>query len=436
MTSPRPCPNSVIRPDTSHSLEWLSSVLYVGNRIHLSARVSRTDRPGEAHQLFGLCAFKDGRALLIPVDSAAAGVGCLRLYRPQKLGARALRTLLILGLRTGLARYILPGAGDLSPGYPLANGARAMFLLDYLREVLGRNDAVFGISFGPPGPVRKPVIAVASRTGQMLGFAKIGWNERTVSLVENERRALEALAGYPFKFGRFPRVTHFGRWNGRCVLMSEPLPIQGRAGGDRKLRPLHIRFLTEVARINQVRRPFAESGFLSRLRGRQQHLRRSPPVVDAAVVEKGLDFLTDSLGSIDIPWVWRLGDFTPWNTRIEKREHRIACIDVEYAEEDGIPGWDLFHFLTQIAGENIHAAGVVLSALRDARPYFEALSIDPRLVPPLYVAYLLDLSTLWAEMWAQHNRPLSAEAGRALARLAGLLEESMHTQAAQQVRTR
>ncbi|HVP18668.1 MAG TPA: hypothetical protein VMU36_06695, partial [Spirochaetia bacterium] len=75
------CRNSFIRSSTqeSRSLEWLSSILSVGNRISLNANVSSADAPGRPRQLFGWCALKDGRALLIPVDSAAAGIGSLRL---------------------------------------------------------------------------------------------------------------------------------------------------------------------------------------------------------------------------------------------------------------------------------------------------------------------------------------------------------------------
>jgi hypothetical protein len=428
------CRNSFIRsnPEESRSLEWLDSVLSVGDRISLSARVSRIDARGRPRQLFGWCALKDGRALLIPVDSAAAGIGSLRLYRPQKLGPRVSRALLILGLRAGLARYVLPGAGALAQGHSLTDGGSATFLLEYLREAFGHSDTTFGIYFGAPGPVRKPVVAVISRQGQMLGFAKIGWNEQTVSLVENEKRTLEALAVHPFNFGRFPRVTHFARWNGKCLLITEPLPFGGRE--DRKLRPLHIRFLTEVARIGQVRRRFTESGLFSRLRVRLHDLRGSIPAVHATLVERALDFLKDSLGSTDIPWVWRLGDFTPWNTRIERREHRIACIDVEYAEKDGIPGWDLFHFLSQTAGKNVRTANIVSAVQRDSLAYFEALCIRPQLIPTLYVAYLSDLYTLWAQLWARNNRPLTADAADAMARLVGLLDQSIRKQATERTR--
>ncbi len=436
MTRPGTFRNSFIRSDPQElrSLEWLNSVLSVGDRISLTARVSPAETRGRSRQLFGWCALKDGKALLIPMDSAAAGMGSLRLYWPQKLGPRVSRALLILGLRAGLARYVLPGAGAQAQRHSLTEGGSATFLLDYLRETFGCRDSVFGIYFGTPGPVRKPVVAIMSPQGQMLGFAKIGWNEQTVSLVENEKHTLEALAVHPFEFGRFPTVMHFARWNGRCVLITEPLPFQGGGRQDRKLRPLHIKFLTEVAGIRLVRRRFTESEFFSRLSRRLQYLRQSTPSVHTTLAEKAFGFLTDSLGSTAVPWVWRLGDFTPWNTRVEKKAHRIACIDVEYAERDGLPGWDLFHFLSQAAGNNVRTANIVSGVQREARAYFEALRIGPHLVPLLYVAYLLDLSTLWAQLWAQDNRPLTADARHTMARLVVLLDESIRKQAAGRAR--
>jgi len=429
----RPAP---VRPHPHEltSLEWLNSVLSVGSRISLSAGISHTDARGRPHQLLGWFALKDGRALLIPLDSAAAGIGSLCLYRPQKIGPRISRTLLILGLRAGLARYVLRRAGSLVQSHPLKNDDGATFLLDYLREAIAQDDALFAIHFGAPGPVRKPVIAIMSRQGQTLGFAKIGWNVQTVSLIENEKRSLDALAARPLQFGRFPKARHFARWNDRCVLITDPLPLQGGRRTDRRLRPLHVQFLIEIAVISVVRGSFRESGFFSRLRVRLDCLRDTIPVDHARILEKALDSLTASLGTIDIPWVWRLGDFTPWNTGIEKKAGRIACIDVEYADRDSIPGWDIFHFLRQAAGQNSGKVDIASAAQRDGLAYFEALSIYPRLIPTLYAAYLFDLYTLWAVLWVRHDQPLTSRAAETLAHLTGLLDESMQKQEAERAR--
>ncbi len=409
------------------SLEWLNSVFSVGDRISPGDGFSRTDAPGPL-PLLGWLALRDGRILLIPLDSAAAGIGSLCLYNPQKIGPRISRELLILGLRVGVARRVLQGAGALVHTRSPKNDGGPGFLLDYLREVFGQDDVVFGIHFGAPGPVRKPVIAILSRQGQPLGFAKIGWNGRTVSLVENEKRSLEALAARPLKFGRFPGARHFARWNDRCVLVTDPLPLQGGRRKDRQLTPLHIQFLIEVAGISQVRGRFKESAFFSRLRVRASGLRGVIPSAHSLILEKALDFLTSALDSIDIPWVWRLGDFTPWNTGIEKEARRITCIDVEYADRDSIPGWDIFHFLSQAAGQGIRRVDVASTAQRECRAYFEALGISPRLIPALYAAYLCDHYSLWAQLWAQDNQPLTAHAAEALARLTGLMDESVRKQ--------
>ena len=415
------------RLEEGSSLEWVSSLLGIGHPISEDARVSKTD----ATALLGRIALRDGRTLLVPMGPAVTGIGSLRLYRPQKLGPRIWRTLLIVALRTGVARRVLQKARALVQGPSAGNRGDATFLLDSLREMFGHRDIVFGLHFGAPGPVRKPVVAIMTEGGDFLGFAKIGWNEQTVSLVENEKRCLEALALHPLKSGRFPTVLRYARWDGRCMLVTAPLPLHRGRREDRKLGPVHLQFLIEVAAISRARESFARSGFFSRLQGRLSHLTDVIPAGPASIPGKALDFLASTLGSADIPWVWRLGDFTPWNAGVEKGARRIACIDLEYAEKESIPGWDIFHFLSHAAGRNARGADVVSTAQRRCRAYFEALDIGPRLIPALYVAYLLDLYTLWARIWARHDGQLTPPAARALSRLIRLADQSMRTQEAQ-----
>jgi hypothetical protein len=417
------------------SLDWLSSALAADVRNaapRISApRVSRADERGRPPRLLCRLSIRDGRTLLIPMDTAAAGIGALRLYRPQRLGARISRTMLTAALRAGIARYLLPAAGALVQIQAEKHGGGAPFLLDYLEEVFARDDPVFGIHFGASGPVRKPVVAVVSRHGRTLGFAKTGWNEHTVSLVENERRTLEALSAAPLAHGRFPAVRHFARWNGRCVLVTEPLSLRGGGMSGRRLTPLHLQFLIEVAGISEHRRSFEESGLFARLRGRLSSMRSAIPAAHARALDEAVDFLASSLGSIEIPWVWRLGDFTPGNTGIEPAAGRITCIDVEYAESDGVPGWDLFHFLGQDAGRSTRSRDIISAVRRDCHSYFDALRISPRLIPVLYAAYLADHYSLWAQLWARCDGPLTAPAAEALARLVGLLDESVREQKAE-----
>jgi hypothetical protein len=140
-----------------------------------------------------------------------------------------------------------------------------------------------------------------------------------------------------------------------------------------------------------------------------------------------LDLLAARLDSAEIPRVWRLGDFTPWNAGIEKEGRRVACVDVEYAEAEGIPGWDIFHFMTSAAGRSIRGLDIASIVMRECPGYFDALAIERTQIPSLYAAYLADQYTLWARMWARHDGPLTAPASETLAMLMRLLDESMRT---------
>ena len=385
---------------------------------------------------FGWCRLADGRALLIPLDSPAAGVGALSLYRPQNLGPRILRSLLGLGLRAGLARHLLRETSAAVERWSAPDGDDATFLLDYLRDACGGADVVFGIHLGAPGPVRKPVVAIMSRRGRALGFAKIGWNAQTVALVENEKASLEALASRSLALGRLPRISHFARWSDRCVLVTDPLPLRDARGWERRLTPLHVEFLSEVAAAARVTGSIGESAFLSRLRERRGRLDGSIPADHARILDAAAGQVASSLDAVDLPWVWRLGDFTPWNLGIESRPPRVSCIDLEYADPRSIPGWDMFHYLRAAVGRGGDRADIASMAWRDGQAYFEALGIDSRLVPALYAAYLIDLYTLWAELWAGYDLPPSPLAADTLARLAGSLEQAARRQRTERARVR
>jgi|GEM_PF-261443 len=402
----------------SGTLRWLDSVLVERGQAQFSAGPPSDPRwrPMGSWAWLGL---RDARALLLPLDSRAVSSGALDLYRPRLPGARLLKALLLFGLRTGLARLALAKVRIGVRRDPPPTDCGDVFLLDYLREVLGREDLLFGIYAGAAGAVRKPVVAILSPEGQKLGFAKIGWNQQTCALVENEKQTLEHLAAHPLASGRFPIVRHFSRWHGRCVLITDPLPLPDGLGVSRAARKLLERFLSEVALLGKSRIAFGKSEFYARLLRRRETLNAVLPAGHPPVLAAAIDWLSAELGPEEIPCVWRLGDFSPWNLGIDKRSRRISAIDVEYAERDSIPGWDIFHYVSQAAGRK--RLDVAAAVRHGWLGYFEALRVDPLLIPMLYAAYLGDLYTLWAELWHESGQPISARAAEILDRLIQLL---------------
>jgi hypothetical protein len=339
---------------------------------------------------------RGGRQYLIPPSPRQAALAALRLYRPQKPGPRLALGLLAAAVRWGPGARLLPKAD--------APAAREAGLLDYLQKALAHGPLSLGLSTGTAGPSRKPVLLLMNREGRPLGYAKIGWNVQTSELVGNERKTLEYFAGRSLEHGRLPGVLHFGTWNGRSVLVTEPLELPRR--GQRELTDLHVQFLLEVARAEPRREKFAESAFFSGLQAGIRDVGEGAPSYQRRVLQEAADLLGSKLGSRELPFVWRMGDFAPWNLGVDGRAGKILAVDLEYAAPRDIPGWDLFHFLSGSLTRQPLAGR--------AWKYFQALEVDPELVPWLRAAYLAGLCLRWIRLWCAPGILKTAEALRAL----------------------
>ena len=70
----------------------------------------------------------------------------------------------------------------------------------------------------------KPVLQVLTPRGELVAFAKVGWNELTRSLIDNEASSISALhASRPRAFD-LPALLHAGVWAGRGILLVSPGP--------------------------------------------------------------------------------------------------------------------------------------------------------------------------------------------------------------------
>jgi hypothetical protein len=351
--------------------------------------------------LYGRIALRGGRQYLIPAASRKAALAALRLYRPQKIRSRLAATLLSSAIRLAPADRLLPGVR-----LPAAGG-----LIDHLKAVLGLRDLILGISAGTASPHRKPVLLLMNTKGGALGYAKIGWNEQTRELVRNEREALDFFSRRSPRHGLFPRVLHFGACGELDVLVTEPLDMAGRQGNGRELQDLHVRFLQEVAETDQQRQKFGQSGFFSGILAGLREVQGAAPSYQRRVAEEVAALMGSKMGPLDLPFVWRVGDFVPWNIAVDRKADRIQAVDLEYASPRCIPGWDLFHFLSQSSiGGGDRLPGWSAALRNPAMRYFEALRIDSALVPWLHAAYLVSLWLLWTRSWSAPGVVKSAAA--------------------------
>lgn len=290
---------------------------------------------------FGLVALGDGRGYLVSLESRRAAAAALTLYNPQTLKARVGKYSLVAGLRLGVAqpflrRVWLPMSRVAAPTQP----SQAP-LLAYLQDLVGQSHLTFAISLGTPGPHRKPVVQIMDAQGRIVGYAKIGQDAASNTLVQNEARVLQALATTQWQTLTFPQVVATGWWQGQCLcVLSAPQTPGGRV--PQRLTPLHLAALRELWARPAEWMPVQTSPFWLTL---AQHVRQVNHTYYRRVLEQGLANAAGWLAKTPLPFHFCHGDFTPWN--LQRDGQKLFVVDWECASEAGPPLWDLFHFIFQ-----------------------------------------------------------------------------------------
>jgi thymidylate kinase len=332
------------RENGLETLNWLESILFCSEKSRLS--FSKPTRDGlethwQANSAFGWLALKDGRGYLIPMDSHQVGVNALRLYNAQNLKARVAKRLLTMGMRWGVAQPLLRKVQVLRR-QDVAEKARGhMSLLEHLREILERQDLTFAISLGTPGLHRKPVIQVLTRSNTTLGYVKVGWNGATNALVRHEAEVYRRLSGVAFDAFAVPTVLYVGWW-GDCFLCMQSTP-EGRTGtAPQHFTSRYLAVLKELIAFHVRWMPLQASAFWTNLVQRIESTERPHY---RHILQQGARRVEEWLGMKPLPFHLCHGDFAPWNARLLKG--RLFLFDWEYADWEGPPGWDLFHFLVQ-----------------------------------------------------------------------------------------
>jgi Phosphotransferase enzyme family len=379
----------------SEALSWLSSVLSVPEKIRfvLSTRAWESpERQWQTHRSFAWLALKDGRGFLIPLESPHARVNALRLYNAQSLKARVAKRLLSLELKGGIVRPLLRTVQVLIRRDMPEKERGKIFLLEYLKGVLRRRDLTYAISLGTPGPHRKPVVQIMTSNGAILGYAKVGRDDATNRLVQNEVQMLQVLADVHLRALTVPRVLHSGWWGDRylCVL-SAPEGLSD--GAPQTLTPLHLAALKELRAAQAVSMPLRESSFWITLCGR---VRQMNPTYYRHVVEQGMAKVEAWVGKTPLLFHLCHGDFTPWNMKQQGKE--LFIFDWEYASEAGPPAWDLLHFQFQTMRLlKEWEAGAIYAALGGNEPFHRwgesallALGLEESYRKPFLLLYLLD----------------------------------------------
>jgi hypothetical protein len=282
-------------------------------------------------------------------------------------------------------------------------------VFEYLRDAVKCADLEFALSLGTPGPHRKPVIQLSTREGSILGYAKVGWNEATNSLVKNEADTIKSLFCGSFENFVMPSVLNAGWWHSRYIaILSSPesrlLPAA------KTLNLQYINTINELAGLHIRRETVQESAFWSELLIRVKKIKNGH--YRGILERKAIPWIENSLGDARLPFHMSHGDFAPWNSFI--RDGRLYLYDWEYARRDAPPGWDLFHFIYQT---NVYLKSGSTGKLYEAiasdgnknmtKIYWEKLGIGEDTVNTLFLLYIIDRLSFIASEEAENYQELN-----------------------------
>ncbi len=288
--------------------------------------------------------------LLSPGERGAAWTMLRRHSDAASLKVRVAKELMAWTCRAGLAGMIFSGPmPDSLVG--LRTGPCAWPSL--IEETFGRRDLAVAVSVGHVRPQIKPVLHVATTTGQVLGHIKIGWNDVTRSLVRHEAASLLALADEGVAGGvevaelRVPRVLRHQDWYGRDILAVSD--IGGTPWYRRRRMALPASATRGVGHALGVERGIlGASEFWLELSQRTERLLR----LDAldAPMATALAWVRDKVeswhASSKLDFGLMHGDWAPWN--MASTGSSLAVWDWERSRIRGPIGFDGLFFRFQV----------------------------------------------------------------------------------------
>ncbi|GAB3498304.1 phosphotransferase [Nocardiopsis coralliicola] len=348
--------------------------------------------------------------LLLPAgDRRAAVRGIAAFAHRHTLRERTRAALLSAAFSTGVAPLLLRDRLQVGTGSTIEEA---------LSGALGR-EVVIAVHLGPPRANRKPVVLLLTPAGRSVGYAKVGVDDLTGRLVRAETSALQRLAAAHLPDVTVPRLLHHGSWNGRPLLVQEPLPVGDQT--DRPTRRQLLRCVLQIAALDRLQEaPLQMSVYAAELSARIDALGARPeaPRLQAAL---------RSLPPVRLPFGAWHGDLTRWN--IASTARRAFVWDWERLGY-GVPlGFDALHYeLNECVQGGVHAGvhrWLETGPRLLADPLLTGAGLPQAAVPAVMALYLADLATRYLQdRQAEGGGRLAAVDDWLLPALEGLCERA------------
>ena len=401
-------------------IDWLMKVL---SGHHDRCRITAGPPPDGEVGLESYTVFPDleNPRLLIGAGSTAARAAALDRVNEHsgRLSIAARRA--AAGLtRMGFDRLVTRStvAVSVDPTEVVAPpGERApITLAEYLAEALDEPGLHLAATIGPLRPNQKPVLQLATADGELIAYAKIGWNPPTRELVDHEAGVLDRLSVRRLHEIVVPVVLHHGNWRGMSVLVTAPLNHTDEGRPDAEL--MSAALMEMATHGDPVESPLVSSRYWARL------IRRTT----ATGVSPGLSASVSRIGQRYGDQSFRFGlghgDWAPWNMR--RLGRRLGVWDWERADDDVPLGLDLVHFHFQ---QGFHDGGASVSAGLDrARSRLTAdlimTGIDQDNGDVLIALYLAELALRYEESALSGRPRIASVASRIINELDHLVPPS------------
>lgn len=314
--------------------------------------------------------------LVLPDRPRAAAATILRSLRDASTTKARLKTQLVA------ASFVAPPTSDRHRYLP-----RPAILAE-LEALLGRGPLVAGIHLGPARANRKPVLALSSEAGQLVGFAKVAVNDLTTTLVCNEASFLRRA---PLDVDiALPSLLAEGSWSGRPLTVQAPVRDVGRRVNDStSVARAQVELAAAFGFVN------AASDYLRQLDHRLAKVQEVDPdnAANARQLRDIVGDLADDAATSSVPCGAWHGDWRATNMAVGK--DGIAVWDWERFAE-GVPlGFDALHLALTTSAREGRALSLLTSAMfADAPALLAPFGIDDRTLAHLITtSYLVEFAT-------------------------------------------
>ena len=347
-------------------------------RAELGARLA-TSEPGDLAMIV-LPGLREPR-LVVPAGRRPAAAAVRRYGEPgsvrSAVAARALAAMLAsgVGARTFRDRLLVS----------VPSGAQT--IESRLSELLGQ-PVLVSVHLGAARANRKPVLQLLTAAGETVGFAKVGINPLTASLVRAERAALERLHAAGLRQLHAPRVLGSDRWNDLEILVLSPLLVWQRRTPP---QPGALqRAMTEIAAVAGVREcKLAGSDYWQHLTAR---LDAAVGGTEHSALRSALADLESAAGTTTLRFGSWHGDWTPWN--MASTAQGLLVWDWERFTTPAPVGFDALHCWLQaeVVGNRREPAGAANACVQRAPELLEPFGVSRQEACLTALLYLADLS--------------------------------------------